>query len=788
LIDLPDPVRDTPAPRRSAWRNLSPIWLVPVAALAAVLWIAWQSYANRGPLIEITFRNASGIAAGETTLQYRDVVVGTVEEVGFTDDLQDVVVAVRVDTQIAPYLDADAQFWVVRPEVSAQGISGLSTVLSGSYIAAAWDLEPGSPRTRFEGLERAPLAQQGLQGVRVVLRTDNGTSIASGAPVLYRGVQVGQLESPRLMEGGETILVEAFIEAPHDRLVTSATRFWDTSGFDVSFGADGLRLDVGSLASLLSGGVAFDRVFTEGEPAAPGQVFELYTNESEARRRPFRAPDAADFDLVVRFSDSATGLASGADVTYRGLRVGQVQSLRTEPVPGGDGTQLSLSAILRIDTQLMGLDPTLSDAAIEAFFSDLVADGLRAQLQSEGLLGGGLAVALVEVPDAAPAGLVPGEEERLPELPSIPREPSDLAASARGLLDNVAALPLDEVVARAIGVMSAVEDFLRQDSVRDVPVALTALLEETAALVRSEDIQALPGELRDGVQSLSQVVAQLDASGAAANLAEALDAAGAAARDVSQAISGVPALVAELEAVARSAGDLPLQDVVSRARDVLASADALIASEDAQAVPGALLDSLRSLSAVLVDVEAADTVASLTAALDAASLAARDVSSAFSGVPALVEELETLARTARDLPLADVVRRTDALLDSANALVASEETRDLPRALTSALDQVAAALAELREGGTVENLNATLASASDAADAVASAADVLPELSRRLNQLVLRAESLVEGYDADSAFNAQTLRALREISDAARAVSQLAREIERNPNSLLFGR
>jgi len=34
----------------------------------------------------------------------------------------------------------------------------------------------------------------------------------------------------------------------------------------------------------------------------------------------------------------------------------------------------------------------------------------------------------------------------------------------------------------------------------------------------------------------------------------------------------------------------------------------------------------------------------------------------------------------------------------------------------------------------------------------------------------------------------QTLSALREVQNAARAISDLAREIERSPNSLIFGR
>lgn len=939
LNDLPSPREEPPAQRRSALRNLSLIWLAPLVALVVVVWIAWENYSNRGTLIEITFQNASGISAGETTLQYRDVVVGTVEDVSFSEGLRDVRISVRVDNEILPYLDEDAQFWVVRPEVSAQGISGLSTVLSGAHIAAAWDLEAGEARTAFEGLPRAPLAQPGLDGVRIVLRTDDGTTVASGAPVLFRGVQVGQLEQPRLTEAGDSILVEAFIEAPHDQLVTSATRFWDTSGFNVSLGTAGLSLEVDSIASLVSGGVSFDRVFEAGAPVEPGQVFELFVNEAEARRRPFLAPGEATVDFVVRFGDTAAGLSPGAPVTYRGLQVGQVSALRTELVRGGDGIELGLTTTVQLDPQLMGLGSeaeteTSRTGQMRALLAELVEGGLRAQLVSQGLLGGSLAVALVDAPEAAPAALVVPESGP-PEIPSIPQEASDFAASAQGLMDSVAALPLEATLDQAIGLMASIEALARQESTRDLPRSVVALLDETRALVASEDIQALPGDLRASVTALQGFITELEAAGTIEGLTSALDAARIAAEDVSFAIVGVPDLIAELDAVAEAAGELPLAELVARAESVLASAEALIASDDAQALPPALIAAVEEIEAVLASAnallaaeetqalpgavaaavedvravlasadallaseevqdlpglvtttlrEAETTLASANALIASdgvralpqdlsetlaqaesvlananALLAAPDTQAAPAALTRALGEVETvlgaanrlldspetealpgaLAATLREaetalanansviasegiqtLPesLGETLARADAVLDnanaligsadvqavpgavtralaevetvlgSANALIASEDTQDLPVALTGALREVEAALAELRAGGTVENLNATLASASDAADAIARAADDLPELTRRLNLLVAQGEALARSYGDESAFNATTLRALRELTDAARAVTRLAREIERNPNSLLFGR
>ncbi|MBU2241417.1 MAG: paraquat-inducible protein B, partial [Alphaproteobacteria bacterium] len=116
------------------------------------------------------------------------------------------------------------------------------------------------------------------------------------------------------------------------------------------------------------------------------------------------------------------------------------------------------------------------------------------------------------------------------------------------------------------------------------------------------------------------------------------------------------------------------------------------------------------------------------------------------------------------------------------------DARALPASLTAALDEARSALAELRAGGVVENTNATLSSARDAASAIEQAAQSLPELSARIESLVAEAEKTLAGYGSQSSFNRETLSSLRDVRAAAQALSKLARAIERNPNSLLFGR
>jgi paraquat-inducible protein B len=681
-------------PRPSPWRNLSLVWLVPILALAISLGVAWQSYAQRGVLIEIEFLNASGVTEGETTVRYRDVVVGRVERVHFTEDLGRVVVAARIDREIAPFLDADAQFWVVRPEVTTRGISGLSTVLSGVYIEGAWDAEPGAPLTRFVGLDGPPLVQPGREGKRITLRSTDGRRITAGAPVLFRGVEVGRLEQPRLTASGDSIVVDAFIDSPHDRRLTDATRFWDTSGFSVTLGPGGVSLDVASLAALVAGGVEFDNIYEGGQPVGPGHVFDIFPDEAAARRSLFVRSSAEAVRIAVHFGDSVSGLAPGAAVRLGGIKVGQVEAIAAEVSDTETGPDVRLLANLAIDPALLGLPRDADREDVLDFFEKAVARGLRARLATSSLFSAALVVDLVEIADAAPAAFE-RDAEPLPLLPSVESDLPDLTATAEGLLERVNALPIEALLEQAIATLASVEELARAESTLAVPQSARALLEDVRTLVNDEATRSLPSDLRDAVSELRQVVAELREGGAVANLASAVERASVAADNIATASADFPALVEDLRSVAAKANALEAEELIAAATRVLESADAVIGSEEAKA---------------------------------------------------------------------------------------------LPPALAGALEEVRGTLAELREGGAIENANATMASARSAADSVAAAVERLPDLSARLEQLVAQAEGLVAAYGARSDFNSETLAVLREVRAAARSVSQLARTIERNPNSLILGR
>lgn len=328
------------------WTRLSVIWLVPLVALAITLGVAWKSYADRGVLIEIDFADATGIVPGETPLKFREVEVGKVETVGFNDDLSSVRVGVRVHNDVAPFIDSKARFWLVSPQVSAQGISRLDTVLSGTFIEGWWDAKPEGGHGVFKGLDKPPVAPDPSKGTVVELRADDAGGLAEGAPILFRGVTVGRIQNLRLNDNDAGVTVDAFIEAPHDKRLTTATRFWDTSGISVSLGPSGVSLDMRSLATLVQGGVEFDTLATGGGLVTNGRAFRLYPSADAAKASIF-GPEIVDPPRYTLFFDQAiNGLERGAKVQFRGVEAGEVTDISIKVQTDSVGTRYAQQQVV----------------------------------------------------------------------------------------------------------------------------------------------------------------------------------------------------------------------------------------------------------------------------------------------------------------------------------------------------------------------------------------------------------------------------------------------------------
>lgn len=436
---------DMPPPtvlQRGRYR-LSLIWVVPLVAAISGLTLVAKSYHAAGPRITVSFQTAEGIEADKTEVRYKNVVIGKVRAVELSDDQARVVVHVNLEKRAADFAVDDSRFWVVRPRVGVGGVSGLSTLFSGTYLGADSGTSKQA-KTEFTGLETPPGVLRGNKGRSFVLHSADLGSLDIGSPVYFRRLLVGRITAYKLDDDGGHVSVQLFVDSPYDRFVTTSTRFWNASGIDVTLNASGLKVDTESLATVIAGGVAF-QAFDAADTHAvtEGAMFDLHPDVADA----MKPTDGPQIDIRMHFNETLRGLAVDAPVDFRGVVIGKVKSIELEYEPKTQTFPANVTAT--IYPQRMGgiydrfKGPGEGNVDIGAVFQMLIDHGFRAQVRLGNLLTQQLYIALALVPKAKPVMFDPASHPL--EIPTAPGSLEEIQQQVTDILSKLDKVPFDEI-------------------------------------------------------------------------------------------------------------------------------------------------------------------------------------------------------------------------------------------------------------------------------------------------------------------------------------------------------
>jgi paraquat-inducible protein B len=509
-----------PAPIVHRRAGLSLVWLIPLLTALIGGWLIYKTLADKGPALTVSFKHAEGIEVGKTRIKYKSLDIGVVEGLRFSEDFARVLVLARLNKEAAPFLRRGTRFWVVKPSLGVRGVSGLSTLISGAYI----EIEPGqgAEESHFVGLEAPPVVAADEAGRKVELVSTRLGSIDRGSPLYYQGILAGEVLGYEMANDYRSVLVHAFVKEPFDRLLRSSTRFWHASGVAVAVGADGFRVQTESLQSLLFGGIAFDTPDAQDGASEDidGLVFTLYDDQRSIQEHSY----TSKAKFVLYFDESVRGLAVGAPVEFKGIKIGTVTGVRLEY--DEKNATFRIPVMIEVEPERVVERGKGMRAAPQAAFQSLVKRGLRARLQTGNLLTGQMFVEL-DMHPKTPLRLARAGGA-VPELPTIPGGFGQMASSVESILAK-----LDRIDLVAIG------------------GDLKGTLEGTNKLVNAP-------ELRRSIADLSAILRKVDAHAEpiAANLEKAL----AAARETLALMDRV------------LAPDSPLHDHASRLADELGEA------------------------------------------------------------------------------------------------------------------------------------------------------------------------------------------------------------------------
>ncbi len=486
-------------------KNWSPVWIFPIVTALIGAWILFYHYSHQGPEVTLITTNAEGIEGGKTTIKSRSVDVGVVESTTLTDDLTHVEIKARLNSGMEKLLHKDSVFWVVKPQIGREGISGLGTLLSGAYI----ELQPGSKGSElnsYQLLDSPPLAPPDAKGIRVLLDSKKAGQLSPGDPVLFRGYRVGSVETSTFDPQSRSIRYQLFISAPNDRLVTSNVRFWKDSGVAVDLTSAGMRVEMGSLATLFSGGVSFDvpEGVELGQPIAEKSEFKLYDDQKSIQDSLY----TEHIDYLMFFKDSVRGLQPGAPVEFRGIRLGTVAQVPYF-VPGlrqALNDDYRIPVMVRIEPERLASE--LGEKPdVGAHLTSLIQRGLRGALKTGNLVTGALYVDLDFYPKEKPV-------KEMPEFGGhqiIPTVSGGLAQIQQRLidtLDKINNLPLTPMVEQATNTLTESQNTMRR---------LQTTLDNLNKITASQSAQQLPADMQKTLRELNRSMQGFQPGSAAYN-------------------------------------------------------------------------------------------------------------------------------------------------------------------------------------------------------------------------------------------------------------------------------
>ena len=199
-------------------------------------------------------------------------------------------------------------------------------------------------------------------------------------------------------------------------------------------------------------------------------------------------------EYVVYFTGALDGLDIGADVTYRGVKVGNVQQINLS-------YDRTLNDVVMPVTIRINSDSARSkkkDRGFDHSIEPLIARGLRAQLQTPSLLTGKAIVALDFFPEQ-PGYIRDPHIIDLPAIPTVPSRIDQIADVLRDLAKGLKEMPLKETLEAANKTLLAFE------RIATAPETQAGLHSLSVSLANFEKIsqqlqQRLPGML-DNVHS-----------------------------------------------------------------------------------------------------------------------------------------------------------------------------------------------------------------------------------------------------------------------------------------------
>lgn len=281
----------------------------------------YQNYetAGRGARIRLTLADAQGISLHGSDIRYLGLKIGNLFSVNLSSDKKRVNLDAVIDPQLIDMIGDDTQFWLLKPNISFQGVENLETVLSGYRIQIQPATTPSTKRD-FMISPQAPLPEGALQVTLLAKQLD---SIQKGDPILYRGLRIGEVQMIGVTNDSAYVKLTLLIQPEYTKLITAQSRFFMTPAMRMQASLEqGVEVTSSPIEALVRGGISLINLTTPTNKSSIPTSFNLFKDERAA----IAGIQPAPLSLAL-LTNELNGLQKGAPVYFREYQVGKVSDI-----------------------------------------------------------------------------------------------------------------------------------------------------------------------------------------------------------------------------------------------------------------------------------------------------------------------------------------------------------------------------------------------------------------------------------------------------------------------------
>ncbi len=489
----------------SSFNFIASIWIVPIIAMVIALWLAFQYYSKLGPEIEITFQSNEGLKAGKSQVRFRDVPIGKISKVRLAENGRGVKVVARIDKEVADYLNNKAMFWIVKPEVGIGGISGLDTILTGTYIEMIGQKNKMNKK-KFLGLNQPYRLLE--DGDYYHLSASSSYNLKEGTPVLFKSMKAGYVEYVTIGLDGKSVDVIVYIDKTYIPYIQTDSKFWVQSSVDINYLNGQLNFNVAPLSNIIRGGIEFSSLGeNRGEKVPYDYIFRLYKDSAVAAEKKIGHGGKYIKDYEMIFYESTAKLKKDASVKYEKFDVGRVKEINY--LYDNKSHHMSGKVIVSIDTSIF-FDLNDSNQTGEMNLEKAVKDGLRASIQEHDPLSGYLYIDLKFVETNQSIEITHSGQYTI--FPTVITGGEGIIDGLNGLIASIEELPLDSLIVSINKTSDNLSKLLssNKEIITQLLTNMDKTLEGVNKMVGSKEFAKIPAELNKTMRVLQKTLRSLD--------------------------------------------------------------------------------------------------------------------------------------------------------------------------------------------------------------------------------------------------------------------------------------